>query len=221
MIVDDNLQVHTNENQAQGAIKIDILLATSAMQNQNGIRLNDYKRYSKFCRNKINKLRKIFKLTQGKRKFNKIEITPDLVSDSKILLIAILDCERKWASGMHHKQLLTNIGQDIKAIRYTITQKFKRATAEAKRVLNLCKERADTQTILEAEAYFYLAESNYLIFKRKFSEALTLLKKASNIYESISNLKDTIESIVYKEKINSIKTSIRLCVYNLSVRITK
>jgi signal recognition particle subunit SRP68 len=188
------------------------------MQNQNGIRQNDYYRYSRFCSKKINKLRKVYKLTQGKRKFGKIEIIPESVVDNKVLLIPILECERKWAKGMMMKQHMTNVGMDIKKLRYNISKKMKKAGIAAKNVLNLCNEIADTQTILEAEAYFSTVEANHLVFKRKFDEALTLLKRASAIYEKISQIKDTIESITYKEKINSLKNSVRLCLYNLSVK---
>jgi signal recognition particle subunit SRP68 len=214
-----NVEVEqTKANDMQ--VKLDILIATSSMQNQNGIRQNDYHRYSKFCGKKINKLRKLYKITQGKRKFNKIEITHEEVVDSKVLLIVILGAERKWAKGMYLKQTLTNIGQDVKRIRYNITKKLKRASQESNKVFELCKQISDTQTILEAEAYYSLIEANYLIFKRKFSEALNLLKRSANIYENISQIKDTIESITYKEKINAIKTQIRLCVYNLNVNIS-
>jgi signal recognition particle subunit SRP68 len=199
-------------------LKIDILILTTSMQNQNGIRQNDYYRYSRFCNKKIQKLRQFFKLTQGKKKFNKIEITPENVVDSKVLLIPILESERKWAKGMHYKQQITIAGKDIKRLRYNITKKFKKAALQSKKIFDLCKLVADTQTTLEAEAYSSLIEANYLIFKRNFNLALNLLKKTANIYEKISQLKDTIESITYKEKINLIKTQIRLCLYNLSVR---
>ena len=36
-------------------IKLDILINLSSMQNQNGIRLKDYYRYSKFCGKKVHK----------------------------------------------------------------------------------------------------------------------------------------------------------------------
>ena len=203
-------------NYKPNSIKCDILLVTSSMQNQNGLRVNDYLRYSHFCRKKINKLRKLFKLTQGKRKYQKNEITADKITDNKILLIVILECERNWAYGMYHKQELTELGTDIKRLRYQIMRKFKRSVLNAKKVLDLCEKIGDSQTQLEAKAYFAFINSNYLIFKREYNEALTLLKNASNIYDKISQLKDTIESIEYKDKINSMKTSMRLCIYNLT-----
>jgi signal recognition particle subunit SRP68 len=206
-----------NQNETKSLLRLDILIATSSMQNANGIKQNDFYRYSKFCSSKIHKLRKLYKITQGKRKFNKIEISPEALVDSKVLLILVLDCERRWAKGQMMKAHMTNVGQDIKALRYNISKKFMNAAKSAGKLHELSKETCDTQTILEAEAYYAFLQSNFLIFKRKFDEALTLLKRAANIYEKISSLKDTIESISYKEKISSIKTSIRLCMYNLSV----
>ena len=118
---------------------------------------------------------------------------------------------------MYLRQQLTSIGEDIKDLRYNIKKKFKKAAQIAKSVLDICQTNADTQTILEAEAYYYVQYANYLMFKRQFEESLELLKKAFKIYENISKIRDTIESISYKEKINNIKIMIRLCVYNLNV----
>ena len=148
-------------------VKLDILIVASAMQNQNGIKQNDFYRYSNFCKKKINKLRKLYKLTQGKRKFNKIEITPEVAVDSKVLTILILESERTWAKGMMMKAHMTSVGQDIKKLRYNIIKKFRKGAESAKKIFELCTEISDTQTILEAEAYYALQEANYFIFKRK------------------------------------------------------
>ena len=214
--MDSKMEEEVEQPVLPGSVKMDILLVTASMQHQNGLRVNDYRRYAHFCKKKINKLRKIFKLTQGKKKFQKVPITSDKLKDNKILLISILECERNWAYGMFHKQELTAIGEDIKRLRHQITRKFQRASTNAKTIFEMCQKVGDTQTQLEAEAYYAFIFSNFLIFKRNFSEALNLLKKASNIYERISQLKDSIESLEYKDKINNIKTSMRLCLDNLS-----
>jgi signal recognition particle subunit SRP68 len=214
---EEDLEIKPEEIQLKpNSLKMDILLSTSSMQHQNGLRAGDYLRYAHFCRKKIQKLRKMNHLSQGKRKFQKVEITPQLIKDNKIFLILILECERNWAYGMYHKQELTFIGEDIKRLRHEITRKFKRATLNAKKIFDICQKIGDTQTQLEGEAYYHFINSNFLIFTSKFQEALDLLKKACNIYEKIKQVKDTIESIEYEEKIKSMKTSMRLCVYNLS-----
>ena len=74
---EENVDINAEEIPLQpNSLKMDILLATSSMQHQNGLRVGDYLRYSHFCRKKIQKLRKLFKLSQGKKKFKKLPITP-------------------------------------------------------------------------------------------------------------------------------------------------
>lgn len=133
------------------------------------------------------------------------------------MLICILDIERRWAQGMHCKQTLTNVGQDIKLLRYNIKKKFRKSASEALRLFQMCKTICDNESIQEAEAYYSILEANYMIFKMEFEKSLTLLKSASDIYLRLSKSKDAIESIAYKEKVNSLKTLIRLCQYNLKV----
>ena len=118
-------------------------------------------------------MRKLFGFTQGKKNFQKLEITPELIKDNKIFLILILECERNWAYSTYHKQELTALGEDIKKLRYDITKKFRLSAKNTKNISEIC----NTQTQLEAEAYYYFINSNYLIFTRKFQEALDLLKK--------------------------------------------
>lgn len=36
-------------------LKLDIMTITNTMQNQNGVKMNDYLRYSNYCKKKINK----------------------------------------------------------------------------------------------------------------------------------------------------------------------
>ena len=201
----------------KGSVKMDILLSVAAMQHQNGLRVNDFKRYSHFCKKKINKLRKFYKLTQGKRKYQKNEITSNKLTESKILLIPLLECERNWAYGMFHKQELTAIGEDIRRLQHQISRKLNRASLNAKRIYDMCKEVGDAQTELEGEAYYGLIAAEYLIFRRHFEKAFNLLRKTTAIYTKLSELKDSIEAMEYKEKINQIKTSIRLCLYNMSM----
>lgn len=136
-----------------------------------------------------------------------------------MLLICVLDIERRWAQGMNYRQILTNVGQDIKALRYNIKKKFRKCSSEAKKLLETSKIVCDKETIQEAEAYFSVLDANYRIFKLEFEESLKLLKSASEIYSKISKSKDAIEAIAYKEKVESLKTPMRLCQYNLIVKL--
>lgn len=40
-------------------LKLDIMMKTTTMQSQNGVKMNDFLRYSNYCKKKINKYNKI------------------------------------------------------------------------------------------------------------------------------------------------------------------
>ena len=50
---------------------------------------------------------------------------------------------------------------------------------------------------------------------QQFKEALDNLVKAKIIYEKLATYKDTLEAVIYKEKVSQLDTLIRLCSFNL------
>lgn len=50
---------------------------------------------------------------------------------------------------------------------------------------------------------------------KDYQQAIDNLLKAKIIYEKISHFKDTLEAIIYREKIGQLDTLIRLCAFNL------
>jgi hypothetical protein len=50
---------------------------------------------------------------------------------------------------------------------------------------------------------------------KDYKNAFDNLLKSKIIYEKISQYKDTLEAIIYKEKISQLDTLIRLCSFNL------
>ena len=55
----------------------------------------------------------------------------------------------------------------------------------------------------------------YQMEVKKFNEALDNLLKAKIIYEKIAQYKDTLEAVIYTEKVTQLDTLIRLCAFNL------
>lgn len=49
----------------------------------------------------------------------------------------------------------------------------------------------------------------YLMESKNFQDALDNLLRAKIIYQKISNFKDTLEEVIYKEKVGQIDTLIR------------
>lgn len=208
-----------NLSNKNNLISLDILNLLSSYQSQNGIRAKDYERYIHFCSKKINKLRKKFNLTQGKRKFNRIDINAENTTNSKILLIMILETDRNWAIGALYNQKLTSMDAVVSKWKYKAKEKYLRSCNFAQKLVELCKQTCDDLTICEANAYSQFLKGNYLTYIRKYSEALNEYKQSKDNYNQIISNKDSIESLVYKDKIKFVIMQIRLCEYNLSKTI--
>lgn len=50
---------------------------------------------------------------------------------------------------------------------------------------------------------------------KDYKQALDNLLIAKIIYEKIAQFKDTLEAIIYREKVSQLDTLIRLCAFNL------
>ena len=55
----------------------------------------------------------------------------------------------------------------------------------------------------------------YQMENKEYKKALDNLLKTKIIYEKISNYKDTLEAIIYKERVSQIDTLLRLCQFHL------
>ena len=70
----------------------------------------------------------------------------------------------------------------------------------------------------EMQAYVDSMQAAYLIEVKKWSEALDLLLSSKVIYQKVSGFKDSLEAVVYQEKIGQINTFIRLCCFELKMQ---
>jgi hypothetical protein len=55
---------------------------------------------------------------------------------------------------------------------------------------------------------------------KDYKNALDNLLKTKIIYEKIANFKDTLEAIIYKERVSQLDTLLRLCTFNLKEQKT-
>jgi hypothetical protein len=58
-------------------------------------------------------------------------------------------------------------------------------------------------------------QASYLMEVGKWEEALDYLLTAKIIYKNVANFKDSLEAVVYHEKISQFDTFIRLCSMSL------
>jgi len=64
-------------------LSINVLQVITEERNMHGLRHQDYQRYRRYCTQKIHNLRKFLKLTQGKKRYQKKEITVDIINNIK------------------------------------------------------------------------------------------------------------------------------------------
>ncbi len=212
------------EKKAEFFEPIPLLPMVTVAQNQNGLRHKDYQRYQGYCSRKLRKLRKALKLTQGRtREFIKKEITPEVVTNSKVLLIKVFEVERYWAYAMHLKQKVSQSIMDTKRAQKEMKDKFKQAANSSEELLNLCRLKLGTDnTVFEAEAYHLFLKGQSLVENEKpgetektFKEALRCMHKANELYAMLKKGKDPLTQILYKEKMDQIEPFIRLALFKL------
>lgn len=200
-------------------VPINILLVTKTAQNQNGLKQDDYYRYSKYCSRKIHRVRKATKFTQGQRRYVKNDIKLEdlekVKKNQRALQIPLFQSERDWSQATFLRKQLTEGGEDFIRNKYGARKRFKRALQYATQLFDIIHECGyDSQTCLEVEAYKAFIKSAFDIEYGRFKDALDELIKVNIIYSRLSKNKDLLEALIYQEKVDQIQPLIRLCTYN-------
>mgnify|MGYP000203270824 CR=1 FL=1 len=159
-------------------------------------------------------------------------MTADLVASSaKYLQILIFKCEADWASAMQMKQhasaisggkAAANSGSMTKRtnanrLRVHYLKLFHKASQAAENLYKLATGAVDDISLIELEGYKAQMNATYSMEKHDFEEALNELLKAKLIFEQIASYQDTLEALIYGEKINQISTFIRSCASHMSI----
>mmetsp|Transcript_14950 Transcript_14950/g.10447 ORF Transcript_14950/g.10447 Transcript_14950/m.10447 type:complete len:129 (+) Transcript_14950:322-708(+) len=117
---------------------------------------------------------------------------------------------------MNVKQKVTNkTHANPRRAKPFIVKKMKRAHEYAQMLLKIAQESLDDYSQFEVEAYVSLTSGLFYIEKDMFEEALDHLLRAKVIYSKIASLKDSLEAIIYEEKVGQLDTFIRLCAAKL------
>lgn len=69
----------------------------------------------------------------------------------------------------------------------------------------------------ETQAYIESMQAAYLLEVEKWQEGMDKLLRAKLIYQKVAQYKDSLEAVIYEEKINQIDTFVRLCCLNLKL----
>lgn len=102
-------------------------------------------------------------------------------------------------------------------LRVHYLKRFQRASEAASKLLKLATGAVDDISLIEIEGYKAQLEAIYNMEKRSYEDALNNLLKSKHIFEQIASYQDTLEALIYGEKVGQLSTFIRSVAQNLSI----
>ncbi|KAI9090273.1 hypothetical protein DFS34DRAFT_708311 [Phlyctochytrium arcticum] len=200
-----------------GELSLNVLILTDAARNMHGLRHQDYQRYRQYCTRKVRRLRQICKITQSaaRRKYEKKDITSDIVTSERHLQIPLFEAEAGWAYAMELKGEI----RDDPRKRFHLLKRLRRAVEAAKKLLALCGEcQAEGRTMIEVEGYTSLMIAQLLFEEEKWEQALKHFAKSRVIFEKLSRSGGAQREALCQKAMDTIDPSIRFCAYNLKIK---
>ena len=222
MTVDETENDVTNEEEAPEEVEeveskqicLKVFSLIKDAQQKHGLRHSDYQRYRGYCSRRLRRIRKAVGLVQGeKRKFNKKEVTEEILKEEKHLHVPLVTAERAWA---YYMQLKFESNSDPRKKFHMINRLRKaRKYAEQLEVVSAACEKVDARTKLETKAYSSWLAGILCFETAKWAEAQTLLSQARDILESLSQAVGEEEGAIFRQKMDEITPSLRYCSYNI------
>jgi len=202
------------EEKENRILNLKVLAVIREAQQKHGLRHADYQRYRGYCSRRIRRIRKALGLVQGeKKKFNKKDVTENLLKDEKYLHIPLITAERAWA---YYMQLKFEANAEPRK-KYHMINRLRKAKKYADQLDALCAEsgRVDARTKLETKAYDCWLTGTLYFETAKWAEAQAMLSQAKTIYESLCQAVGEEEGNLFRQKMEEITPSLRYCAYNI------
>ncbi|XP_065846752.1 signal recognition particle subunit SRP68-like [Oscarella lobularis] len=191
---------------------LEVLPTIKEAQGQHGLRHGDYQRYRQYCSRRLRRVRKSLSFVHGSRhRFHQKKLTIDVITDSKFLLLPLMNSERAWAYAMQLRQQANTESRK----RFHMVRRLKKAAKHARALSQLCEaDICDARTKLEAQAYSAWMNGNLNFEMREWQTALSLFREASTIYGRLSSALPTHKAL-YDQRVEEIVPNIRYCAYNI------
>ncbi|MBN3299088.1 SRP68 protein, partial [Amia calva] len=190
-----------------------VLQIIKESQQQHGLRHGDYQRYRGYCSRRLRRLRKTLGFKMGNRhKFTGKKVTVEMVSDSRYLLLVLMEAERAWSYAMQLKQEANTEPRK----RFHLLSRLRKAAKRSEELERLCESpKVDAKTKLEAQAYTaYLA--GMLWFElQEWKSAMEAFNKCKTIYEKLASAFTEEQAVLYYQRVEEISPNIRYCAYNI------
>ena len=190
---------------------LEILKVIKTSQAQNGLRHSDYQRYRQYCARRLHRLRRSVNFKHGKKRFVKKTITAEVVTDTRFLMMHLVNAERAWSYAMQ----LKDESVDLPRKKQHMVSRLAKAARWAYELQKLCIEVADERTQLEAQAYSSFMLGSLLLEKSRWKQAEDRFSKAQNYYSDLSRLESDEElKAMFNNMADELTPSIRYCKYN-------
>merc|ERR1719356_2310268 len=202
------------EEQESKPISLKVLSLIKDTQQKHGLRHSDYQRYRGYCSRRLRRIRKAVGLVQGeKRKFNKKDVTEEVLKEEKHLHVPLVTAERAWA---YYMQLKFESNSDPRK-KFHMINRLRKARKYAEQLDSICadSEKVDARTKLESKAYHCWLGGTLHFETGKWVEAQAMLTQARTIYESLSQAVGEEEGNLFRQKMDEITPSLRYCSYNI------
>lgn len=209
---------NTQDGKVANPLSLEIFRITKDGQQQHGLRHGDYQRYRGYCSRRIRRLRKVLKIPQGDRRhYRRRDITSSHLTgtnaENRLLYVPLLQAERAWAHAMQLRQEANTEPRK----KFHLVSRLKKACAHAQMLLQLCEESGacNARTQLEAGAYSAWLNGVLLLELQQWRPAAESLQRAQLVLEKLSAALPEEERIIYKQKVDELKPSLRYCAYNI------
>ncbi|XP_045772074.1 signal recognition particle subunit SRP68 [Maniola jurtina] len=206
------------ETKLSSLLSLEIFRVIKDAQQQHGLRHGDYQRYRGYCSRRLRRLRKVLKIPQGDRRhYRRRDITATHLtgsnSESRLLCVPLLQAERAWAHAMQLRQEANTEPRK----KFHLVSRLRKACGHAQMLLQLCEQSGacDARTQLEAGAYAAWLGGALLLELQQWRPAAESLTRAQLVLEKLSAALPEDERLVYKQKVDELKPSLRYCAYNI------
>ncbi|XP_077936496.1 signal recognition particle subunit SRP68 isoform X2 [Gasterosteus aculeatus] len=201
------------ENSSDGGLGLEILQIIKESQQQHGLRHGDYQRYRGYCSRRLRRLRKTLGFRMGNRhKFIGKKITVEMLSDSRYLLLVLMEAERAWSYAMQLKQEANTEPRK----RFHLLARLRKAAKHSEKLEKLCESpRVDAKTKLEAQAYTSYLTGMVEFELQEWKLAMEAFNKCKTIYEKLASAFTEELALLYRQRVDEISPNIRYCAYNI------
>ncbi|XP_006886257.1 PREDICTED: signal recognition particle subunit SRP68 isoform X2 [Elephantulus edwardii] len=195
------------------SLSLEILQIIKESQQQHGLRHGDFQRYRGYCSRRQRRLRKTLNFKMGNRhKFTGKKVTEDLLTDSRYLLLVLMDAERAWSYAMQLKQEANTEPRK----RFHLLSRLRKAVKHAEELERLCESnRVDAKTKLEAQAYTAYLAGMLRFEHQEWKSAIEAFNKCKTIYEKLASAFTEEQAVLYNQRVEEISPNIRYCAYNI------